>query len=173
MKFKSTGTTYVDSSNPSENFSYSKKIISGNIQKGSCQNTTYKSLVIFDISRLQPYQIENAYLCLYIDNITSNGSYYSNDTLSIYKNTSNFNIQSVTWDSLPLSSSQISLSINSSDIFRYMKIDIIDYVNYWIDTGNNYGITLEGNNFYSSLVTFDSLNSSNPPWLFIEYKTLR
>ena len=173
MKFKCSGTTYIDSSNPDKTFSHYNKILSGNLHKSSSESTMYKSLITFDISRLQHYPIESAYLCLFVDNINSISSYYSNDTLSVYRNIAAFNMDSVTWNNSPLSDSQIYLSITPNNLLKYIKIDITDYINYWLDGGKNYGINLEANNFYSSLVTFNSSNSPNPPWLFVEYKSIK
>lgn len=173
IKFKSNGTTYIDSSNADKNFSFSPKILSGNLHGISCDSSMYKSIITFDISRLQAYPIESACLCMFVDNIDSTSSYYSNNTLSLYRNTNDFNINSITWDNAPSSDSQICLDINSNDTLKYIKIDLSKYVDYWINNGNNYGITLEANNFYSSLITFNSVNSQNPPWLFIEYKSIK
>lgn len=173
IKFKCNGTTYIDSSNDDKNFSSSTKILSGNLHGKSCDCTMYKSLISFDISRLQDYPIESASLCIFVDNINSSSNYYSNDTLSIYRNTCDFDMNSVTWNNSPSSASQIYLDLNSDDTQKYIKIDITKYVEYWINNGNNYGIALEANNFYSSLITFNSVNSQNPPLLFIEYKTLQ
>lgn len=172
IKFKSNGTTYIDSSNADKNFSFSKKILSGNLHGTSCDSSMYKSIITFDISRLQAYPIESASLCIFVDNINSSSSYYSNNTLSIYRNTNSFDINSVTWNSSPSSDSQIYLDINPNDTFKYIKIDLNKYIDYWINNGNNYGITLEANNFYSSLIAFNSFNSQNPPLLFIEYKSI-
>lgn len=170
VKLKCIGTNYVDSGNANKNFCECRNLFAGSIHKTSSRSIMFKSLITFDLSKLQPYPISYAYLCVYVKDINSDTSYYSNNTISLYKNTCDFDVKSVTWNTVPLTDSPMHLSIKPSDIGKYVKINITHIVNSWIQSNTNYGITLEANNFYSSLVKLASLNSQNPPWLLLEYK---
>lgn len=173
FKFKCNGTNYVDSGNANKNFYECKNLFAGSVHKTSSHSTMFKSLITFDLSNLQPHPISSAYLCVFVKDINSDTSYYSNDALSLYKNTCDFNVKSVTWNTLPPTNSPMHISITPNDVGKYIKINITYIVNSWIQDDKNYGITLEANNFYSSLVKLASANSSNPPWLLIKYKNYK
>lgn len=172
LKFKCNGTNYVDSGNANKNFVEYKNLLAGSIHKTSSHSTMFKSLITFDLSDLQPHPISSAYLCLFVKDINSDTSYYCNNTLSLYNNTCDFDINSVTWNTIPPTDNPMQLVVTPDDIGKYIKINITHIVNSWIQNDKNYGITLEANNFYSSLVKLASINSSNPPLLLIEYKKL-
>lgn len=170
LKFSSLSTTYVDSGHANDNFYECKNIYAGSFHKTSCSSVMLKSLIQFDLYNLEARPLAYAYLCLYVKDINSDTSYYSNNKLSVYRNLSDYNPQTVTWNTTPETDNVIHLNIPSSEIKNYMKIDITSIVNSWIKNGDNYGITIEASNFYSSLVKFASACSKNPPLLFVEYK---
>ena len=170
LKFNSLSTTYVNSGHANDNFYECKNIYAGSFHQNPCSSVMFKSLLQFDLYNLEPHPLEYAYLCLYVKDINSDTSYYSNNTLSIYRNISDYNPETVTWNTTPDTDSVIRINIPSSDMKNYMKINITSIVNSWIKDGNNYGITIESSNYYSSLIKFASANSKNPPLLFVEYK---
>lgn len=170
LKFNSLSTTYVDSGHSNNNFYEGKNIYAGSFHKTSCSSVMFKSLLQFDLCNLESRPLEYVYLCLYVKYINSDTSYYSNNSLSVYKNISPYDPQTVTWNTTPETDNVIHLSVSSSDIGNYLKINITDLVNSWIKNDKNFGITIESNNFYSSLVKFASSYSDNPPLLFVEYK---
>ena len=170
LKFNSLSTTYVDSGHANDNFYECKNMYAGSFHKTAYSSIMFKSLIQFDLYNLEARPISYAYLCLYVKDINSDTSYYRNKTLSVYRNLSDYDPQKVTWNTTPETDSVIRLNIPSSEIGNYMKINITSIVNKWIKNNNNYGITIEASNFYSSLVKFASVNSKNPPLLFVEYK---
>lgn len=173
FKIKSIGTTYVDSRHANQNFYDNKNLFAGSIHSSSSASTMFKSLITFDLCSLQSYPISSAYLCMYVKDVNSDTSYYSNNTLSIYRNTVDFDITKVTWNTAPLSVDPIHIIIPDNEVRNYIKINITSFVNRWLETDSNYGITLEANNFYSSLVKFASLSSAKPPLLYVEYQTAK
>ena len=124
----------------------------------------------FDLYNLESRPLAYAYLCLYVKDINADTSYYSNNTLSVYKNLSDYNPKKVTWNTTPETDNVIRLNVPHTEIGNYMKINITSIVNDWIKNNNNYGITIEASNFYSSLIKFAPVDSKNPPLLFVEYK---
>ncbi|WP_294373334.1 DNRLRE domain-containing protein [uncultured Clostridium sp.] len=170
LNFKSLTTTYVDSGHANDNFYECKNIYAGSCHKTPCSSIMYKSLIHFDLCSFEKRPLEYAYLCLYVKDINCDTSYYSNNTLSVYKNMSPYNPETVTWNTTPETDSVIRLSIPSSDIGNYIKINLTSIINSWIECGNNYGLTIEASNFYSSLVKFACADSTHPPIMFVEYK---
>ena len=173
LKINSLSTTYVDSGHSNNNFYECKNIYAGSFHKTSCSSVMFKSLIQFDLYNLESRPLEYAYLCLYVKDINSDTSYYSNNTLSVYKNLSHYDPKVVTWNTTPETDNVIHLNIASSEIGNYMKINITSFVNSWIKNDDNYGITIESGNFYSSLVKFASSCSEKPPLLFVEYKNTK
>lgn len=171
MKFKASGATYLDSENSNSNFSNSNILFSGVLHDKSSKYRRYKTLINFDLSRLDSYPIETAYLCLFVSSINSDSSYFSNNLLSVNRNISNLNLKSVNWDTSPSTDSPIDFSIDPDSVGKYVSLNITHLIRYWIESGKNYGISIEEQNFYSSLIQFNSINSNNPPWLLIEYKS--
>lgn len=171
IKFNSVSSTYVDSSHASDNFYGSKNIYAGSYHKTSCSTVMFKSLIQFDLDSIEKRPLSYVYLCLYINDINTDTSYYSNNTFSVYRNIQDYDPATVTWNTTPETDDLVSLSIPSTEMKNYMKINITSIVNSWLkDNKNNFGITIEANNFYSSLAKFASVDSANPPLLFVEYK---
>lgn len=170
LKFNSLSTTYVDSGHANDNFYECKNIYAGSCHETSFSSVLFKSLIQFDLYNLESQPLAYAYLCLYVKDINADTSYYSNNTLSVYRNLSDYDPEKVTWNTTPETDSVICLNIPSTEIGNYLKINITSIVNNWIENNNNYGITIEASNYYSSLVKFASMNSKNPPLLFVEYK---
>ncbi|MBQ3421622.1 MAG: DNRLRE domain-containing protein, partial [Romboutsia sp.] len=114
----------------------------------------------------------NTFLCLYVKDVNSDTSYYSNSILSIYKNLEPFNTSNVTWNSSPCSDYPIHFSIDPSEVGKYTKINITPIVDSWLNNNDNYGISIEANNYYSSLIKFASINSDKPPLLLTQFKSM-
>eukprot|EP00828_Plagiopyla_frontata_P023230 TRINITY_DN2982_c0_g1_i1.p3 TRINITY_DN2982_c0_g1~~TRINITY_DN2982_c0_g1_i1.p3 ORF type:complete len:171 (-),score=9.99 TRINITY_DN2982_c0_g1_i1:137-649(-) len=159
MKFKSIGTTFVDSSHANQNFSNLKKIVAGSIHTTASTSIMYKTILNFDLSMLYTCPIEFAHLCLYVKDINCDSSYYSNNNFCIYRNTNEFDINTITWNTTPQTTDINQISLNDNDIGTYTAIDISDIVRHWIENKKNYGITIEPHNYYSSLIKFASINS--------------
>lgn len=170
LKIKSNYSTYVDSGHANSNFSDSRNLFAGSYHKTSCSSIIFKSLITFDLDNLLDSPLSYAYLCLYVKDCNSDTSYYSNNFLSLYRNTTDYDYHTTTWNNSPCTDSPIHFSVQDYDVHKYMKINITPIVNSWIKNKDNFGITVEANNFYSSLVKFASNNSPNPPWLIIQYK---
>lgn len=169
MKLKPIGTTFVDSSNATQNFSNLNKTLAGSVHETSSNLKMYKTLITFDLSMLY-FPIDFAYLCLYVKDINSDSSYYSNNNLCFYKNMNSFDVNTVTWNTTPETSDSNQFVINDNSIGSYIKVDISRFVDTWVNNKHNYGITIEAHNYYTSLIKFASLNSNNPPWLIVKYK---
>lgn len=170
FKFKSVSTTYVDSGHANQNFYENRNIFAGSCHESPCSSRIFKSLIYFDISELEHLPLSSAYLCLFVKDTNSDTSYYSNNILSIYKNLEPYNASDVTWNSSPINDRPIHFAIESSEVGKYVKINITPIVNSWLKNNDNYGISLEANNYYSSLFKFASINSKNPPLLFTQYE---
>ncbi|MGN0143602.1 MAG: DNRLRE domain-containing protein [Clostridium sp.] len=171
LKFNSVSATYVDSSHANNNFYGSKNIYAGSYHKTSCSTVMFKSLIQFDLDTIEDRPLSYVYLCLYVNDINTDTSYYSNNTFSVYRNIQDYDPKSVTWNTTPETDSLVTVSIPSNEIKNYMRINITSIVNSWLkDNKINFGITIEANNFYSSLAKFASVDSANPPLLFVEYK---
>ncbi|MDO5518376.1 MAG: DNRLRE domain-containing protein [Clostridium sp.] len=173
LKFKSLSTTYVDSGHANQNFCENRNIFAGSFHRTSCSSVMFKSLINFDLKELKPLPLSSAYLCLFVKDANSDTSYYSNNILSIYKNLEPFNTSNVTWNSSPCSDVPIHFAIEPGEVGKYIKINITPIVNSWLKNNDNYGISIEANNFYSSLFKFASINSNNPPLLFTQYKDIK
>lgn len=169
MKVKPLGTAFVDSSHATENFSNLKKTLAGSFHETPSNLIMYKTLLTFDLSMVY-FPIEFAHLCLYVKDINTDSSYYSNNNLCFYKNMNPFDINTVTWNTTPETSDVNQVLVDENSVGSYIKIDVSRFVNSWIDTGNNYGMTIESHNYYTSLIKFASLSSNNPPWLLVQYK---
>ena len=170
LKINSLSTTYVDSGHANDNFYECKNVYAGTFHKTACSSVMFKSLIQFDLYDIEPRPLSYAYLCLFVKDINSDTSYYSNNAISVYKNTCDYNPKSVTWNTTPKTDNFISLNIPSNELGNYMKINITSIVNSWFKNKDNFGITIEANNFYSSLIKFASVHSNNQPLLLIEYK---
>lgn len=173
IKFKSSSTTYVDSGHANQNFYENRNIFAGSYHESSCSARIFKSLIYFDLSKLEPLPLSSAYLCLFIKDTNSDTSYYSNNILSIYKNLEPFNSSDVTWNTSPCNNKPIHFVIDPSEVGKYVKINITSIVNSWLENNDNYGISIEANNYYSSLFKFASINSKNPPLLFTQYNVVK
>lgn len=172
IKIKPLSTTYVDSGHANQNFCENRNIFAGTFHKSACSSVMFKSLISFDLKELDFHRISNTYLCLYVKDVNSDTSYYSNSILSVYKNLEPFNTSSVTWNSTPCSDSPIHFAIDPSEIGQYVKINITPIVDSWLKNNDNCGISIEANNYYSSLIKFASINSDKPPLLFTQYKDI-
>ena len=169
MKLKPIGNTYVDSSKPNENFSTSKNTLAGSFHETPSNLVMYKTLIKFDLSVIY-FPIQFAHLCLYVKDINTDSSYYSNNNLCFYKNINQFNASKVTWNTTPDTSDVNQFTVDEKNIKSYIKLDLTRFVKDWLNNDNNYGITIESHNYYTSLIKFSSLNSNNPPWLLVKYK---
>ena len=170
IKIKPSGTAFVESSHATKNFSSLKKLYTGSLHTSPSNTVMFKTLVKFDPGMLYELPVESAYLCFYVKEINNESSFYSNNNFCIYKNEELFNIDTVTWNTTPRTSCAFPFLIDNDSIKHYAKINITTYVSDWICNGNNFGITIEPQNYYSSLVKFASVNSDNSPWLLIKYK---
>lgn len=170
MKFKPIGTTFVDSSHATENFSKLKRTFAGSFHETPSNLVMYKTLLTFDLSMLY-FPVEYAHLYLYVKDINTDSSYYSNNNFCFYKNTTSFDINTVTWNTIPKTSDVSQILIDKNSVGMYIKIDISRFVSTWICTSINYGITIESHNYYTSLIKFSSLNSNTPPWVLVKYKS--
>ncbi|NME83386.1 DNRLRE domain-containing protein [Clostridium sp. SM-530-WT-3G] len=168
IKIKPLSTTYVDSGHANQNFCENRNIFAGSFHKSACSSVMFKSLINFDLKDLNSHDLSNIYLCLYVKDINSDTSYYSNSILSIYKNLEPFNNSNVTWNSSPCSDYPIHFTIDPSNVGKYIKINITSIVESWLKNNDNYGISIEANNYYSSLIKFASLNSDKPPLLYTQ-----
>ncbi len=171
ITIKPIGTAFVDSSHADRNFSSLKKLYSGSLHTSPSNSINFKTLIKFDSAMLYELPIDFAYLCLYVKDINKESSFYSNNNFCIYKNEEIFDTNNVTWNTTPLTSHSKPFSIDDNSICRYSKIDISEYVNEWKEYGKNFGITIEPQNYYSSLIKFASINSENPPLILIKYKS--
>lgn len=171
IKIKPLGTTFVDSSHANRNFSSLRKTYAGSFHTSPSTSVNFKTLVKFDSSMFYELPIEFAQLCLYVKDINKESSFYSNGSFCIYKNEENFDINAVTWNNTPLTSCCLPFSIENSLLGHYVKIDISQYIKQWLQDRANYGITIEPQNYYSSLIKFASINSNNPPLILIKYKS--
>lgn len=170
IKIKPSGTAFVESSHATKNFSSLKKLYTGSLHTSPSNTVMFKTLVKFDPGMLYELPVECAYLCFYVKEINTESSFYSNNSFCIYKNEEKFDADNVTWNTTPRTSCALPFIIETDSIKHYAKINITSYVNDWICNGNNFGITIEPQNYYSSLVKFASVNSDNSPWLLIKYK---
>lgn len=173
VKFKPLNTTYVDSGHANQNFCENRNIFAGSFHKSACSSVMFKSLINFDLKGVKPVLLSNAYLCLYVKDTNSDTSYYSNNILTIYKNLEPFNTSNVTWNSSPCSDYPIHFAVDSSEIGKYIKINITPIVDSWLKNNDNYGISIEANNYYSSLIKFASINSEKPPLLLTQYNDIK
>lgn len=173
LKFKSLSTTYVDSGHANQNFCENRNIFAGSFHRTACSSVMFKSLINFDLKELKPFPLSSAYLCLFVKDANADTSYYSNNILSIYKNLEPFSTSNVTWNSSPCSDEPIHFVIEPGEVGKYIKINITSIVNSWLKNNDNYGISIEANNYYSSLFKFASINSNNPPLLFTQYKDVK
>lgn len=168
IKIKPLSTTYVNSSHANQNFCENRNIFAGSFHKSACSSVMFKSLIKFDLKNLETHTISNTYLYLYVKDINSDTSYYSNNILSIYKNLEPFNNSNVTWNSSPYNDYPIHFTIDPSNVGKYIKINITPIVESWLKNNDNYGISIEANNYYSSLIKFASINSDKPPFLYTQ-----
>ncbi|HCW52219.1 MAG TPA: hypothetical protein DG753_00430 [Clostridium sp.] len=168
IKIKPLSTTYVDSGHANQNFCENRNIFAGSFHKSACSSVMFKSLINFDLKDLNSHDLSNIYLCLYVNDINSDTSYYSNSILSIYKNLEPFNNSNVTWNSSPCNDYPIHFTIDPSDVGKYIKINITSIVKSWLKNNDNYGLSIEANNYYSSLIKFASINSDKPPLLYTQ-----
>ncbi len=171
IKIKPLGTTFVDSSHANKNFSSLKKLYSGSLHTSPSNSINFKTLIKFDLTMLYDIPIESAHLCLYVKDINNQSSFYSNNNFCIYKNEEKLDTNTVTWNNTPLTSCGQPFSINDKSIGQYIKINISQYINQWREMENNYGITIEPQNYYSSLIKFASINSENEPIIIAKYKS--
>ena len=171
IKIKPIGTAFVESSHANRNFSELRKLYAGSLHTSPSDSINFKTLIKFDSTMFYELPLDFAYLCLYIKDINKESSFYSNNNFCIYKNEEPFDINTVTWNTTPSTSYSEPFTIEDDSVHKYIKLDISNYINEWRENSNNFGISIEPQNYYSSLIKFASINSENPPLILIQYKS--
>lgn len=166
MRINCIDSTYVDKTHSTNNFHQEEKLLAGVNYKNESNFNIYKTFLKFDTSKLNNHSIKSAFLYLFIEKIklTPNPS----DNIVISKNISNCNISTLNWINYPktMPSNKYILNITSKHVGKYIKINITDLVDSWINNNENYGITIEPLSInYSSIIQFASNNSLKPPYL--------
>ncbi|WP_206870275.1 DNRLRE domain-containing protein, partial [Clostridium zeae] len=172
-----TDDVYISSLNPNENFSSAPFLLVGNYTRHSCHSNIFRSLIKFNLNPDIPYgtMISRATLYLYVDDINLKDCTFRDSEITIYRNTQNFNENSVIWNNAPtFESTGYTRKISVSDKYSYIGIDITDLVKGWaLGIYDNYGVTIRGcENVINSLAAFSSKESSNPPILKIFYQPI-
>lgn len=167
IRINCSASTYVDKTNSNNNFHEGERLLAGINYKNDTNFNIYKTLLKFDTSKLNNHSIKSAFLHLFVEKIKLTPN-HSSDNLIISKNISYSNPSTVNWINYPLivPSNKYTLKITSKDIGKYIKINITDLVEAWVNNNENYGLTIEPIDLnYTYIVQFASKNSLKPPYL--------
>ncbi len=132
----STGTTFVSSALANYNLSSNATIVAGT--DPVYQNSI--SFLKFDLSSFPAQSVDSAILRLFV--FSKTGALPS--PIVVNRVTSNFDINSVTYNTMPAYVPTASTTdVSTNEVIQYISIDITDLVNQWLNgTFPNYGIAL-------------------------------
>lgn len=168
IRINCSNSTYIEKNNPNQSFSNAKRLLTGIVYTNPSNYNIYKTLLKFDTSKLNNHSIQSAFLYLFIEEIDSTST--RSDNIIISKNTATTNPFTINWSNYPktIPLNKYTLSIATRKVGKYIKINITDLVESWVNTNTNYGLTLEPTDFnYTSIIQLASHNSLKPPYLLL------
>ena len=139
--------------------------------------TADRSLIKFDLSAIPPNtEILSATLKLYIDSVAS----WTNaaQTLFIKRNVQSFSTVGLGWYNQPATTDYQGITIPQTSIasHKYFSANLLDIVNYWVNTGDNNGLKILSNEATTNnylgwlrIATSDNATTSQRPKLTVKY----
>lgn len=168
LRINCSASTYIDKTHANTNYNKEKTLLCGIDYKNLLNCNIYKSLLEFDTSKLDKHSIQSAFLYLFIEKIKSSSNSW--DNIIISKNLTKFNISTASWINSPKTDqlNKYTLNIPPKNVGKYIKFNITNLVQDWINPNENYGISIEPKRLNcNSLVQFASINSLKPPYLML------
>ena len=119
-----TSSTFVDKYHSIANFSKSNIITAGIVHNRTIGTNIYKSILNFKLSELKPDMINAAFLFLFVENISYNGSSLS--SIGICGNYEHTNAKDLNWSTFPQggSTEMLHLTLPKNSTGSYIKINV-------------------------------------------------
>lgn len=169
LKVNSKSSTTIDMLHPtSSNTNVDKLIVGTHYNKDTLYNM-FVSVINFSSLDTNIKNIESVSLCLFLDDLTYYDLSYKN--IVIYKNIEYPDLSKISWISPPKVSKNYHLDVclPYNYVDGFINIDITSLYKYSISRSQDFSITLSSATTQgTSLVKFDSSNTSNAPYLKVK-----
>ncbi|HCW52795.1 MAG TPA: hypothetical protein DG753_03445 [Clostridium sp.] len=170
IKITCLNASFVDKHNPLNNYSKFDTLSAGLVNTRISGFHIFKSILAFNIPKIQADKIKNAYLFIFIKKLQYSGN--TPESIGICGNYSNVNTSTIVWDTFPNENLtpvyHLNIPQNSSD--SYIKINVTEIIKDLCTNSEYYNLILCPIDSKSQIIaTFNSITSDNPPYLKIEY----
>lgn len=170
IKITCSNASFVDKHNPLHNYSKFDTLSAGLVNTRLSGFHLFKSILSFDVPKIEADKIKNAYLFIFINKLQYSGN--APENIGICGNYSNVNTSTVLWNTFPTEkftpTFHLNLPKSSSD--SYIKINITEILKELCINDEYYNLILCPIDSSPQIITvFSSPSSDNPPYLKIEY----
>lgn len=171
IKLNNISSTYVEKLRSNNTFFNSEFLLSGVFYVNLYTYDIYKTLINFSLPNIDVNTVKKITLSLFLNNIRVYNNLPAKFKISALL--SPFMSYTCNWNNRPENNSinSLNISINSSDVGKYINIDITSIIKNIYNSFH--GLAIESSeDKYTSMLQFLSKNSANPPYITIETNSL-
>ena len=171
IKITCLNASFVDKHNPLHNYSKFNTLSAGLVNTRISGFHLFKSILNFNIPKIQADKITNAYLFIFIKKLQYIGS--TPESIGICGNYSDIDTSSILWDTFPTEkfTPVFHLNIPKSASDSYIKINVTEILKELCINNEHYNLVLCPIDSKSQIIaTFSAPSSDNPPYLKIQYE---